>query len=147
MAHVLLKGQYSGAAAAQNLSEETMRQEIIAVMDVVQAYFDMLYTADCAAAERIFFPEAHVQSLSKDTVVSIDLEGFKKRMLGRPVPRDRREARDGAILSLDFAGPSCAHVKLRSTMLDTFFIDYLTLLKNRGQWRIISKVFHAESVA
>lgn len=123
------------------------KEDIIAVTDLVHAYFDMLYDADCAAAERIFFPKAHVQSLSGGVVASVDLEGFKNRMLGRPVPRDRGEARDGVILSLDFASPTCAHVKLRSTMLDTLFVDYLTLLNCQGQWRIISKVFHAEPAA
>lgn len=121
-----------------------MKTEIPAIITVVQAYFDMLYTADCTEAERIFHPEAHVQSLDGETVVSVDLKGFQRRMQGRPIPRARGERQDGAIVTLDFAGPGCAHVKLRSTMLDTLFIDYLTLLKSNGQWRIVSKVFHSE---
>lgn len=121
-----------------------MQQEVTSILAVIQGYFDMLYTADCSAAEQLFYADAHVQSLSQGTIVSIDREAFKQRMKGRAVPADRHEARDGELLQLDFASPSCAHVKLRSTMLDTLFIDYLTLLKAHGQWRIISKVFHAE---
>lgn len=114
------------------------------VLEVVEGYFDMLYTADPVLAERLFLPEAHVQSLDAGRVVSIDLQGFKQRMAGRPVPRDRNEARDGELLHLDFAGPACAYVKLRSTMLDRLFIDYLTLLKVDGRWRILAKAFHVE---
>lgn len=124
-----------------------MFEDTAKIVEVVQGYFQMLYTADSALAEKLFFPEAHVQSQDNGAVVSIDREGFKQRMAGRPVPRDRNEARDGEILHLDFAGPACAQVKLRSTMLDKLFIDYLTLLKVNGQWRIISKVFHAEPTA
>lgn len=121
-----------------------MQQEVTSILAVVQGYFDMLYTADCHAAEQLFYADAHVQSLSQESVISIDREAFKQRMTGRAVPADQGEARDGQLLHLDFASPTCAHVKLRSTMLDTLFIDYLTLLKAHGQWRIISKVFHAE---
>lgn len=125
-------------------TKSDMQQEINQIVALVQGYFDMLYTADCRAAESLFYPEAHIQSLAKGAVLSIDREAFKVRMTSRPVPADRHEARDGELVSLDFAGPACAHVKLRSTMLDTFFVDYLTMLKADGQWRIISKVFHAE---
>lgn len=121
-----------------------MQQEVNSILAVIQSYFDMLYTADGQAAEQLFYADAHVQSLSQEVVVSIDREAFKQRMAGRPVPADRHESRDEQLLHLDFASPTCAHVKLRSTMLDTLFIDYLTLLKSHGQWRIISKVFHAE---
>lgn len=114
------------------------------ILQVAEHYFDMLYTANPALAETLFLPEAHVQSLDGGRVVSIDLEGFKQRMAERPVPRDRNELRDGEVLHLDFAGPACAHVKLRSTMLDRLFIDYLTLLKVDGRWRILAKAFHVE---
>lgn len=124
-----------------------MQQEASSILVVIQGYFDMLYTADCQAAEQLFYADAHVQSLSQGVVVSIGREAFKQRMTGRPVPADRQEARDGQLLHLDFASPTCAHVKLRSTMLDTLFIDYLTLLKTNNQWRIISKVFHAEAAS
>lgn len=114
------------------------------IVEVVKGYFHMLYTGDSALADKLFFPEAHVQSLDSGTVVSITREGFKQRMANRPIPRDRNEARDGTILHLDFAGPACAQVKLHSTMLDKLFIDYLTMLKVDNEWRIISKVFHVE---
>ncbi len=47
------------------------------------------------------------------------------------------------VLSLDFAG-SCAMVKAEVDYGDKRFIDFLSLLKIEGRWRIVNKIFHRE---
>ena len=122
-----------------------MRQDTEAVIQVVEGYFMMLYTADRDMAERLFLPWATVNSCRDGQVVSVDLRGFQDRMSHRPVPRDLGEEQVHRVETLDFAGPGCAFVKLRSVMLGKLFIDYLTLLKVSGEWKIISKTFHEQA--
>lgn len=118
-----------------------MQDAVTQVSNVIEAYFDMLYRADCAQVTHIFHPEAHVQSCAEDVLTSIDMEGFKARMRSRPVPQMLGEKKDGQLVSLVFPTESMAQVTLRSTMLSLLFVDTLILLKVAGEWKIISKVF------
>ena len=78
--------------------------------------------------------------------MSADLAAIEKtvRTYGRPSPRARGLERTDRILSIDFAGPRTALVKVQCSMHPRHFIDYLALLRFPEGWRVVSKIFHEE---
>lgn len=94
--------------------------------------FDMLAKA--------FHPEAPMTFMSPDgykRVVAVDF--FRKGM--KPGPPQNRKTH---IVTIDVSG-NAATAKLHIDYATFRFIDYMTLLKIDGEWKIVSKVFHREN--
>ena len=115
---------------------------IVEIEKVIRTYFDLLYKGDKDLIETVFLPEANVSSLSNGKIVKIDMDGFRKRIAERRSPESIGEIRDDKIISIDIVSPTTAMVKVKCNILHNNYIDYLSLLKVSGKWRIISKVFH-----
>ena len=109
---------------------------------VIQKYFDLLYIGNEDLIETVFLPEANVSSLSNGKIVKIDMEGFRKRITERQTPESIGEMRDDKIISIDIFSPTTTMVKVKCNILHNNYIDYLSLFKVSGKWKIISKVFH-----
>ena len=109
---------------------------------VIKTYFDLLYKGDRDLIGTVFLPEANVSSLSNGKIVKIDMDGFRKRIAERRSPESIGEIRDDKIISIDIVSPTTAMVKVKCNILHNNYIDYLSLFKVSGKWRIISKVFH-----
>ena len=109
---------------------------------VIKTYFNLLYKGDKDLIEKVFLPEANVSSLSNGKIVKIDMDGFRKRIAERRSPESIGEIRDDKIISIDMSSPTTAIVKVKCNILHNNYIDYLSLFKVSGKWKIISKVFH-----
>jgi hypothetical protein len=70
------------------------------------------------------------------------MDGFRKRIAERQSPESIGERRDDKIISIDISSPTTAMVKVKCNILHNNYIDYLSLFKVSGKWKIISKVFH-----
>ena len=115
---------------------------IVEIEKVIRTYFDLLYKGDKDLIETVFLPEANVYSLSNGKIVKIDMDGFRKRIAERQSPESIGETRDDKIILIDISSPTTAIVKVKCNILHNNYIDYLSLFKISGKWRIISKVFH-----
>ena len=115
---------------------------IVEIEKVIRTYFDLLYKGDKDLIETVFLPEANVSSLSNGKIVKIDMDGFRKRIAERKSPESIGAIRDDKIISIDMSSPTRAMVKVKCNILQNNYIDYLSLFKVSGKWRIISKVFH-----
>ena len=109
---------------------------------VIKTYFDLLYKGDRDLIETVFLPEANVSSLYNDEIIKIDVDGFRKRIAERKSPESIGEMRDDKIIMIDISSPTSAMVKVKCNILHNNYIDYLSLFKVSGKWKIISKVFH-----
>lgn len=69
------------------------------------------------------------------------IEFFKKGM--KPGPKQNRETR---IASINIAGEA-ASARLEIEYPTFTFIDYMSLLKIDGEWKIVSKIFHRQAKA
>jgi hypothetical protein len=47
-------------------------------------------------------------------------------------------------VSIDLSGPETAFVKLECAIPPRYFTDYLTLLKLKEGWRVVSKTFRTD---
>jgi len=57
-------------------------------------------------------------------------------------PAANGEQRRDKILSIEVGGQNLAFAKVTMTMLERDYIDFLTLIFDKGSWSIITKVFH-----
>ena len=115
---------------------------IVEIEKVIRTYFDLLYKGNKDLIETVFLPEANVYSLSNGKIVKIDMDGFRKRIAERQSPESIGEKRDDKIILIDISSPTTAMVKVKCNILHNNYIDYLSLFKISGKWRIISKVFY-----
>jgi len=125
------------------MNESNSKSGIIKEIEkVIQKYFDLLYIGNEDLIETVFLPEANVSSLYNDKIVKIDMDGFRKRITERKSPESIGEIRDDKIIMIDISSPNTAMVKVKCNILHNNYIDYLSLFKVSGKWKIISKVFH-----
>ena len=125
------------------MNEPNSKSGIICEIEkVIKTYFDLLYKGDKDLIETVFLPEANVSSLYDDKIVKIDMDGFRKRITERETPESICEKRYDEIIMIDISSPTTAIVKVKCNILHNNYIDYLSLFKVSGKWKIISKVFH-----
>lgn len=114
------------------------------ITQLLSEYFDALYNGDVETFARIFHPDARLYSANEAEFLILDVPQYLKRVAGRPSPAARGDRRADEILSVAIAGPATAHARVRELFLPRRFTDELTLLRHRGRWQIISKVWDFE---
>lgn len=123
-----------------------MDKDLAEISGVLQTYFDGLYEADVGKLASAFHPGAHLYHINADgrAVIRSRAE-WLKQWEGRPSARSKGSERRDRIVSIDFSGPVTAFAKVECQLPPSYFVDYLTLVREDGQWRVVSKVFHTES--
>lgn len=115
--------------------------------EVVQAiglYFDGLHHSDTATLRRVFHPQAHYYCATDGTLLHLGMDDYFPVVDKRPSPASQNHPRTDRILSIEFAGPVTAFVKLECSIAPKYFTDLLTLVKLEHRWQIVAKVFHYE---
>lgn len=107
----------------------------------VEHYLQGHATGDGAHMRIAFAPEAKLFFIRGDTLASRTSEEYIAGFSGKPAPDEAQRKR--WIESIDVAG----NTGVAKVVLDypaTRFVDYLSLLKINGEWKIINKIFYAE---
>ena len=121
----------------------TDANEIAAITRTIDDYFKGMYRSDRALIERAFHPDAVISGHFDGAYRRRTRDGFAEFVSTVPAPEKNGVTYDMAIVAIDVAGDA-AVVKVRDLYLNRYFIDYLTLLKSGGAWRIINKTYHHE---
>ncbi len=124
------------SAAADFTSETT------AVATVIERYFDGLHHSNTAILATVFHPQAHYFCATDGSLLHLDMTQYLPVVEKRPSPASQGHLRTDRIVSVEFAGPVTVFVKAECSIPPKAFIDFLTLVKLEGDWRIVSKVFH-----
>ena len=127
------------AAAPGNVPPE-MDAEEEAIRAVVQRYFDGIIEYDEDALRKAFHPKAQVIG-TKDG--ELDWHAFQDWVLYTRGDAPDPTGRNNSILSIDVAG-AAAVVKTELDWPNIHYIDYLSLLKIDGEWKIVNKIWHRE---
>ena len=106
------------------------------VTHVINQYCEGLYLGDAKLLEDIFHQDAWLKLPGKRRSLSTWLEDVRQRQ----TPKDLGQAYDFKILSVDLVQDQ-AMVKLECPLFDFHYIDFLGLLKEEGQWRIVNKMY------
>ncbi len=106
-------------------------------------YFDGIYQSSEEKLRRAFHADAHVYSVTDGALVDLDLDAFVARVTGRQSAESRNAPRTDRIVSIDFSGPNSALAKVELSIPGIDFVDFLSLMRIDGRWRIIAKTYHA----
>ena len=107
-----------------------------AIIGVLNDYFDGLYQGNVEKLRSIF----HEDAVLKGNEYRRTRDEWLDAVANRPVPREEGMGFDFNILSLEIVGDQ-AMAKVEAPLLAAHFIDFLGLLKEDGQWRIVNKMF------
>ncbi|MFQ5545041.1 MAG: nuclear transport factor 2 family protein [Acidiferrobacterales bacterium] len=117
------------------------------ITKTLDLYFDALYEGDIWKLKQAFHPNAHLYSATGDKFVDLSLEEYMRLVGGRPSPQSQSQERTGRVVLIDQSGPNSAVVKVQASVKPRDFVDYLTLLRLDGYWKIISKTYHFTETA
>jgi Putative lumazine-binding len=70
------------------------------------------------------------------------MDAYVAVVAARQSPASRNEPRRDHIDAIELAGANTALVRVRCSIGARDFVDFLTLVRTDGTWRIIAKVFH-----
>lgn len=106
------------------------------IKSAITDYFDGLYEADVEKLRNVF----HQDCFLKAPNLRRSRDEWLHAVANRPVPKTEGEAYRFNILSTDIVGEQ-AMVKLECPLFDKFYIDFIGLLKEKGQWLIVNKMY------
>lgn len=108
---------------------------------VLQDYFDALYFCDTNRLQRVFHPRAIYATADETPLLYRTMEEYVPVVAARQSPASRNETRRDHIDAIDLAGENTAFARVRCSIGQRDFVDFLTLVRSDGHWRIIAKVF------
>jgi hypothetical protein len=114
-------------------SHQSDHETIVGLLD---DYCDGLFEGDVEQLRSIFHNDAWLQGNNYRKTLNEWLE----TVANRPIPRDEGMEYNFNIQSLEIIGDQ-AMAKVDVPLLAAHFIDFLGLLKEEGQWKIVNKMF------
>lgn len=111
------------------------------VTRVLNLYFDTLYYCDLDKFDAVFHEKAIYATTDETVPLFRDMIEYRQVIANRTSPSTVNEPRLDFIDSIDFAGENTARARVRCSIGSREFVDFLTLVCDSGQWRIIAKVF------
>ncbi|QTL04033.1 nuclear transport factor 2 family protein [Aquabacter sp. L1I39] len=111
------------------------------ICEVLQDYFDALYFCDVDKLQNVFHPKAIYATADETPLLYRTMEDYVPVIAARQSPASRNEIRRDHIDAIDLAGENTALARVRCSIGQRDFVDFLTLVRTDGRWRIIAKVF------
>ena len=107
-----------------------------AIIGLLNDYFDGLYEGDVDKLRGVFHDDAWL----KGNGYRKTRDEWLEAVADRPVPSVEGMEYNFNIQSLEIVGDQ-AMAKVDAPLLAAHFIDFLGLLKEDGQWKIVNKMF------
>ena len=114
----------------------TYQLDYVTIVGILNTYFDGLYEGDVEKLRSIFHNDAWLKGNNYRKTLNDWLEAVAKH----PVPSDEWMEYNFNIQSLEIIGDQ-AMAKVDVPLLAAHFIDFLGLLKEDGQWKIVNKMY------
>lgn len=108
---------------------------------VLQTYFDALHFCDTEKLQRAFHPKAIYATADEGPLLYRTMTEYVPVIAARESPASRGEERRDRIDAIELAGANTAFARVRCSIGSRDFVDFLTLVRTEGEWRIIAKVF------
>jgi len=98
-------------------------------------------TGNSEFIRKAFHKDARIMAFRDGKLLNWDVEEFATRFDGKPAKDEAK--RERKIESLDISG-NAAIAKIVLDYPTIKFVDYMSLLKIDGEWKIVNKSFYAE---
>ena len=115
--------------------------DFAAIAGVLETYFDGLYYADVERLAAAFHPKAIYATADETPLLYRTMDEYFAVVAKRVSPASRSESRRDVIDAIEFAGENTAFARVRCSIGTRDFVDFLTLVRADGAWRIMAKVF------
>lgn len=102
----------------------------------IEKYFQGTYRADASLLTAAFHPDARICGFVSGQLIDVSLNAFIHRVCHEV----RHQTYDKKIMALDVQG-DIAMVKAKVLVDETFFMDFISLIRFQGQWLIRHKLF------
>ena len=129
-----------GTAAAVQAGTQSSTDEA-GIRRAVQYYFDGSRHADSAAMRRAFQTDvAHMLYVRDGKLLDVPIPEFVRRTGERRTVGFVPDTFPRRVVMVDVAGTS-AVAKLETVTPQALVVDYMSLLKIDGEWRVVNKIF------
>ncbi|RDH84753.1 MAG: nuclear transport factor 2 family protein [endosymbiont of Galathealinum brachiosum] len=119
-----------------NKQETSYSQDHQTIHVLLQDYFDGLYEGDVEKLRPLFHGDAWL----KGNNYRKSRDEWLQAVAARPVPKDEGMKYAFNTMSLEIIGDQ-AMAKVDVPLLAAHFIDFLGLLKEDGEWKIVNKMY------
>lgn len=123
------------------MPETAAYKSLVAVVD---QYFDTMFDNDTDRFDRVFAPTAQLHGLRDGALRVLPAAEYRKILASTPSPKSKGAPRQQEILSIDFAAPVQALVKVRVRIDALLYVDYLCFHRIDDAWGVTAKSFHIE---
>lgn len=120
----------------QDAKLQTESECFTAVTTILQQYFEGLYYGDVDKLNKIFHPDAWLKAPNSRR----SLTQWLTDVAQREAPGQLGHDFNFKILALDIV-QNQAMAKIACPLFDFNYVDFLGLLKENGQWRIVTKMY------
>jgi ketosteroid isomerase-like protein len=134
----------TGFALHARQRDDRTRDDEDAIRETVQRYFDGIMRYDADLLRQAFHPDAQIMASfpgARRTYYNGSLEEWLQFTTGE-APADP-SAYTNTIVSIDIA-ETAAVAKTDLVWPDVHYVDYLSLLKIDGTWKIVNKIWYQE---
>ncbi len=121
--------------------------DIAAIKALADEYFRSLYEGDVAAIEKLYHPACTLVNVTPDGVATMSIPDYLEIVANRQSPKDAGVEPFGTVTGIEISGGATAVLRVDSAVQPRFFDDFLTLVKEQGQWKIAAKVYRQVNVA
>ncbi|MCK7610760.1 nuclear transport factor 2 family protein [Roseibium sediminicola] len=111
------------------------------LQSVISDYFDALYYCDTDLLEKVFHAKAVYATADETPLLHRTMAEYVPVVAARQSPASRGEARRDVIDEIQFAGKNTAFARVRCSIGPNDFTDFLTFVREDGDWKIMAKVF------
>ena len=134
---VLVFCGFTGSASAQSSEEAAVRVPL-------ENYIKAHATGDPEYARKAFHSEGNMIWIREGKYSSEPFDAFIKRAFtGKPAADEAKRKEGRRIEAVDVSG-NAAVARIVLDYPTVKFVDYMTLLKIDGEWKIVNKSFYAE---
>ena len=121
--------------------------DLTTIEAMMQDYMENLHDGDVGKIDTLFLPSCDLTCANDDgSITHMTLDQYKELVGGRQSPKAKGYPVYGHVVSIDQSGPNTALVKIDCAVQPKYFIDYLSLVKVEGQWKIASKVYYVKKI-
>jgi len=121
-------------------------KHITAILDVLANYFEGLYQADTEILSKVFHPDGHYINTLTNDYLNLSVADYFSLVDQRTPPAATNDKRDERIISIEIGSENMAFVKATMQMMGREYLDYLTLINEQNEWRIMTKVFSYQTM-
>jgi hypothetical protein len=121
-------------------------QQVQAIADAINGYFDLMYDADDNRFSEVFHDACLIHGIRDGKLAAWSAAEFRDVMRGRPSPAAMKSPRQQEIVSVEAAAPDLAAAKVHVRIGQTGFVDHLIFHRIDGKWLVTAKAFHVARI-